>query len=204
MHYVLIAGDHSMVRFGLSVLIREILPGAIIEETGHAEEMMERVRSTPYGLIVLDCDMPGIGPAAVMRQIASGVPGACVVVTGRDAEEGAGRRYLELGAHGYVPKGAPEDEVRQVLTRVLERSPYSGASHSNAYNPFEKLSPRESEIILLLLNGKSYTEISRLLNVQYTTVRTHKQRIFEKLNIQEGAELLQLTLQYPLPELSHS
>lgn len=207
MHYVLIAGDHFMVRFGLSILIREILRDTIIEEAVNTDEMTERMRHTSFHLVILDFDMPGTDPAMTMRQIADHNPDALVVVTG-DAGAGAGRNYLERGARGYIPKDASEEELRHVLLQLLDRRSYAGPGRTGNYpaegNPFERLSPRESEIILLLLKGKSYTEISRLLQVQYTTVRTHKQRIFEKLNIHEGAELLQLTQQYRLPELSHS
>ena len=118
------------------------------------------------------------------------------------------KRFLKAGAKGFLSKDSSLDEIKKAINLVLNNRRYvsdslaealafSSASNSPE-NPFEKLSQREFEIASLLLGGQSVSDVSRALNLQTSTVGTHKSRIFEKLGIDNILELKELATSYNL------
>jgi DNA-binding NarL/FixJ family response regulator len=101
---------------------------------------------------------------------------------------------------GYLRKDAPIDEIKKAIDNVLNSKRYMSPelsekllidlhSNRNTENPFDKLSPKEFEIVQHLAYGDSVSEISRKLNLHTSTIGTHKARIFEKLQCHNIIEL---------------
>jgi two-component system invasion response regulator UvrY len=126
----------------------------------------------------------------------------------RNSESIYAKRFLKAGAQGFVNKDAPLDEVVTAIKQVLNGKKYISetmmellAEFGNGNKGevlFSSLSPREFEIVSLLLKGDSLSHIAQSLNLQTSTVGTHKARIFEKLKVSNLIELKKLSSLYNL------
>ena len=115
---------------------------------------------------------------------------------------------MKAGAYGFISKEAPLDEITKAINLILSGKKYISDSFAERLaedsfsgksgNPFNELSPREFEIVNLLLEGKTVTDISHALNIQTSTVGTHKARLFDKLKVSNILELKELSLTYNL------
>lgn len=124
------------------------------------------------------------------------------------AENIYAKRFMRSGAMGFLSKDAPLQEIIRAIDTVLANKKYISETiaailaedsySKKAENPFDDLSKREFEIAKLLLTGQTLTEISQGLNIQTSTVGTHKQRLFEKLAVTNLLELKELATTYNL------
>jgi two-component system invasion response regulator UvrY len=200
---ILLVDDHSIVRTGLKLLINDFLPHSNIDEAFDGESALQKVKQINYDLVVMDVNMPHTDSFGTLQAILAVKPSTKVIMFSMNAEEIYAKRYLNLGAKGYVKKDAPNEEIENAINTVLNGKNYispsftqkilSGLlSKNEAENPFDKLSSREFEIVQHLAKGDSVAEISKKLNVHTSTVGTHKGRIFEKLRVHNVVELMHL------------
>ena len=200
--------DHVIVRSGIKFLLAEIYQLAEIHEASDGDTATEKLKEHDFDLIMLDIQMPKTDSYGLMEYIHIKYPKAKVLVFSVSAENTYARRFMKAGAYGFVSKEAPLEEIIKAINLVLNDRKY--ISESLAYkiaedsfagrsdNPFNKLSPREFEIVSLLLNGQTVSDISQSLNIQTSTVGTHKARLFEKLSITNILELKELATAYNL------
>jgi len=204
----LIVDDHVIVRSGIKFLLSEVYQLAELHEASDGDSATQKLKEHNFDLIMLDIQMPKTDSFALMEYIHIKYPQARVLVFSVSAENTYARRFMKAGAYGFVSKESPLEEIIKAINLVLNDRKY--ISESLAYkiaedsfagrsdNPFNKLSPREFEIVALLLNGQTVSDISQSLNIQTSTVGTHKARLFEKLNITNILELKELALAYNL------
>jgi len=204
----LIVDDHVIVRSGIKFLLAEIYQLAEIHEASDGDSATEKLKEHDFDLIMLDIQMPKTDSFGLMEYIHIKYPKAKVLVFSVSAENTYARRFMKAGAYGFVSKESPLDEIIKAINLVLNDRKY--ISESLAYkiaedsfagrsdNPFNKLSPREFEIVSLLLSGQTVSDISQSLNIQTSTVGTHKARLFEKLSITNILELKELATAYNL------
>ncbi|GAB2834360.1 MULTISPECIES: response regulator [Ferruginibacter] len=204
----LIVDDHVIVRSGIKFLLAEIYQLAEIHEASDGDSATEKLKEHQFDLIMLDIQMPKTDSFGLMEYIHIKYPQARVLVFSVSAENTYARRFMKAGAYGFVSKEAPLEEIIKAINLVLNDRKY--ISESLAYkiaedsfagrsdNPFNKLSPREFEIVSLLLSGQTVSDISQSLNIQTSTVGTHKARLFEKLSITNILELKELATAYNL------
>lgn len=188
---ILLADDHVIIRTGLKKFILNYIPGANIDEAFDGDSAFEKIKTTPYQLIILDINMPNTDSFGLLSNIMVVRPDSNVLIFSMNAEEIYAKKYLQLGAKGYLSKTAPESEIQHALDNVISGKRYISPSLSESFaeaaigkqseNPFDKLSPREFEIVLHLIKGESLANICKTLTLQTSTVGTHKARIFEKL-----------------------
>jgi DNA-binding NarL/FixJ family response regulator len=105
-----------------------------------------------------------------------------------------------------LKKDTPREEIKRAISTVMAGKKYVSSKLADALvqnvlgekilNPIERLSPREFQVVTYIIRGFSQKEIGERLNVQYGTVNTMKQRIYEKLNIKQQKELLELASAY--------
>lgn len=203
---VLIADDHDIVRFGLIMMIRETFPGCTPDEAWDAESVMALMKKKIYPLVLLDLVMPDTDPNALLHHIRNFHPETRVLILSMNDEALYGSRFIQLGANGYIKKDAPKDEIKKAIHTVLAGKKYVSQELGDALvqdsldgtmgNPFERLSAREFQVAMHLVQGYSQKQISEMLQVQYGTVNTLKQRLFEKLNIEHQKDLTELSLIY--------
>ncbi|MGN6803829.1 MAG: response regulator [Ginsengibacter sp.] len=200
---ILLVDDHSIVRTGLKLLIQDFLPHATIEEASNGNQALEKLKQKDYDLVVMDVNMPETDSYGTLQTILSLNPSTRVMMFSMNAEEVYAKRYLKMGAMGYLRKDAPNEEIEKAITTVLNNKTYVSPeltqkllhemqSKKPLENPFDALSAREFEIVQHLAQGESVAEISKKLNVHTSTVGTHKARIFEKLKCNNIIELTNL------------
>jgi two-component system, NarL family, invasion response regulator UvrY len=208
MKNILIADDHSLIRSGLRMVLEKMAFKTDISEAWDAKTVMTRLKEKPCDLILLDIQMPATDSVVLMHWIQSFYPNTKILIVSQNPESTYGKRYMLLGANGFISKTAPDDEMIQAIDKVLNGGTYVSAELSQAIvqgvfsgasgNPFDQLSQREFQVVICLAKGYPMNEICEMLQVQYSTAHTHKRRAFEKLNIEDNKGLAQLAGAYDL------
>lgn len=200
---ILLVDDHSIVRTGLKLLIHDFLPHSNIDEADNGASAIKNIRQKNYDLVVMDVNMPETDSFGTVENILALKPSSKIIMFSMNAEEVYAKRYLKIGAMGYLRKDAPNNEIEKAITTVLNNKTYVSPeltqkilsdmkSKKETENPFDRLSAREFEIVQHLAQGDSVAEISKKLNVHTSTVGTHKARIFEKLHCHNIIDLTNL------------
>jgi DNA-binding NarL/FixJ family response regulator len=203
MPHLLLVDDHAIVRTGLKLVIENYIPHCTIDEAIDGDTAFEKIKHSDYDLVIMDVSMPNTDSFGIVNSILSFKPGTKIMMFSMNAEEIYAKRYLKMGAVGYLRKDSPGNEIKRAIETVLNNKIYISPElnekllsdlHSNrsVENPFEKLSPREFEIVQHLVLGESVSEISHKLNLHSSTIGTHKARIFEKLQCHNIIDLNKL------------
>lgn len=198
----LIADDHSIVRQGISLLIKELFFTATIYQSGTFKETLKILRERKIDLLVLDINFPDGNSLNILSETKTLQPELKILIFSAYEEDLYALRYLNAGASGYLNKGSDEDEIKQALQSMMVSGKYITQNikdrilesyiSKKPLNPLEQLSNREVEVARLLIKGFGNMEIAELLHIKKSTVSTFKNRIFEKLEIVNLAELIDL------------
>ncbi|WP_162128095.1 response regulator transcription factor [Flavobacterium phycosphaerae] len=196
----LIADDHSVVRQGVSLLLKELFFNAKIYQAGNFKETLKVLRETKIDLLVLDINFPDGNSLSIIPEAKTIQPDVKILILSAYDEDIYALRYLNAGASGYLSKGSTEEEMKQALKSMMVSGKYITQNIKDRIldsyitkkpiNPLELLSNREVEVARLLIKGYGNMEIAELLQVKKTTVSTFKNRIFEKLEINNLADLI--------------
>ncbi len=204
----LLVDDHSVVRSGIRLFIRDKYFNAEIDEASEGDKAFESVKKKDYDLLIMDLHMPKTDTVGLITNILKIKPSTKILVFSMGAEEVFARRYLSLGVMGFLNKDCSDDKILIAIETVLNNRRYlseklmdrlTGDSVADKpVNPFDALSTREIEIAMLLINGRSVGEITGTLSIQNSTVGTHKARIFEKLQVNNVIDLHELARLYQI------
>jgi DNA-binding NarL/FixJ family response regulator len=197
---ILLIDDHYIVTTGLKMVIESFLAHSKIDTANDGDSAFQKIKNNNYDLIIIDINMPNTDSLGFIDNILSLRPETKIIMFSMNAEDIYAKRYFKMGAMGYLRKDAPIDEIKKAIGNVLNNKRYMSPelsekllldlnSNRNTENPFDKLSPREFEIVQHLASGDSVSEISRKLNLHTSTIGTHKARIFEKLQCHNIIEL---------------
>jgi two-component system, NarL family, response regulator NreC len=200
---VLIADDHAIVRSGVRMLL-EVEPDFTVvgeaEDGGQAIALTEELQPD---VVLMDIAMPGIDGLEATRQIKAHWPDVNIVVLTMHRSEEHFFEMLKIGASGYLLKGAEPGDLIHALRVVAQGSiflyptmaqklvqDYLNLSGGKpALDP--QISPRENEIMQLLVEGYSNKEIAEKLVVSLSTVHTHRTNLMQKLGLSNRHELIQ-------------
>ncbi len=204
----LLVDDHNVVRSGIKGLLLELYKPSEISEASDGDTAIEILKHNQFDMIMMDIQMPKTDTLGLMEYIHIKYPDAKVLVFSMSAEAIYAKRFLKAGAKGFLSKDAPLDEIKKAISLVLNGRKYISESLASSLaeesisdtpsNPFNQLSPREFEIVSLLLSGQTISEISKLLNLQVSTIGTHKARLFDKLHVTNLLELKEIANSYNL------
>lgn len=205
---MLIADDHALVRYGLKVAILEYFPECRVDESSDGNSVMEKLKNHTYDLILLDLSMPKTDPTVLLHWIRNFQQNAKVLVVSVNNENIFGKRSLQLGAHVYIEKDASAEELIKAVRTVLAGRKYMSANLSEiiindvrdgaSRNPFDKLTAREFQVAMFIVQDYSIAQICEKLQLKYTSVCSVRQRVFEKLDIEDRKTLVQLADAYSL------
>jgi two-component system invasion response regulator UvrY len=209
MKNILIADDHSLIRSGLRMVLGSTMAfKADFSEAWDAKTVMTKLKETSFDLILLDIQMPATDPVVLMHWIQTFHPDTKILIVSQNPENIYGKRYLQLGADGFISKIVPDDEMITAVTKVLNGYKYISEELSQSMlntmvngkqaNPFDQLSQREFQVAICLAKGYTMNDICDMLQVQYSTAHTHKRRAFEKLNVEDNKGLADLAGAYDL------
>jgi DNA-binding NarL/FixJ family response regulator len=192
---VVVADDQAAVREGL-VLLLGTLPGITV--VGQAEDgaaAVETVAATGPQVVLMDLNMPRLDGVEATRRIRADHPHTQVVVLTTYSDDESIIGALQAGALGYLTKDATRAEIgravlaaaagQAVLDPAVQQRLLLAAARAPAPQPDQdhdpdELTPRESDVLRLIAEGKSNREIARALYVSEATVKTHVNRIFAK------------------------
>lgn len=204
----LLIDDHPMIRDVFRHLLLRAYPDAAVTEAANAHEAMELISRCVWNLVFLDIDLPdrsGLDLLHDFRALAPGVP--VLVVSGRREEE-FGERALGAGAMGFLSKTCSLEELLVAVNRVRSGKKYISSDLASRLlenrlaptqtAPHAALSAREFEVLRLLGNGNTVSDISRLLNLNVKTVSTYRTRVLEKLGLHNTAGIIRYVLQHQL------
>jgi two-component system invasion response regulator UvrY len=201
---VLICDDHTIVREGLMQILAETQDIVGAGEACTGQEVLERVDSEDYDVVLLDISMPGANGLEVLKQIKSSHPKLPVLILTMHAEEHYAVRALRAGAAGYLTKGSAADELIGAIRKVASGGRYLSESlaeqlalellEERGRPAREALSDREYEVMCLLARGRTVTEIGEQLNLSVKTISTYRARILDKLSLRNNAEIVYYAL----------
>jgi DNA-binding NarL/FixJ family response regulator len=200
---VVVADDQAAVREGL-VLLLGTLPGITV--VGQAEDgvaAVETVVATQPQVVLMDLNMPRCDGVEATRRIRADHPGTQVVVLTTYSDDESILGALQAGALGYLTKDATRAEIgravlaaaagQAVLDPAVQQRLLSAAVRAPAAQPDhdpDELTPRESDVLRLIAQGKSNREIARALYVSEATVKTHVNRIFAKTGSRDRTQAI--------------
>jgi len=200
---VVVADDQAAVREGL-VLLLGTLPGITV--VGQAEDgvaAVETVVATQPQVVLMDLNMPRCDGVEATRRIRADHPGTQVVVLTTYSDDESILGALQAGALGYLTKDATRAEIgravlaaaagQAVLDPAVQQRLLSAAVRAPAAQPDhdpDELTPRESDVLRLIAQGKSNREIARALYVSGATVKTHVNRIFAKTGSRDRTQAI--------------
>lgn len=205
---ILVADDHPIVRVGLRQMLESQPDLQIAGEASTSDEALSLVRKGSWDVVILDLSLPGQGGIEVLKAIKGEAPTLPVLILSAHPEEELAIRMLRLGADGYIAKGAESQTLIPAIRKVARGERFVSESVSEQLlasiggrriaSPHERLSDREYQVLRLLADGKTTTEISKDLGLSVKTVSTYRTRLLEKLNVRTTAELIRYALSQKL------
>jgi DNA-binding NarL/FixJ family response regulator len=205
---ILIADDHTVVRRGLRQILLEDFPGCEVDEVGDAEELVKKVITGTWNVVITDLNMPGRSGLDALNQIRHINADLPVLVLSVHPEDQYAMRVLKAGASGYLNKDSAPEELVKAVQKVLLGKKYISATVAEklagSFTPdndkpgHEYLSDREFDVMKLLAAGKTVSEIAQSLSLSVTTVSTYRARLMSKLSLKTNSELTKYAIEHQL------
>lgn len=197
---VLVADDHPVVRKGLQTCLAKNGNLKVVGEAADGDEALRKARELSPDVVLMDISMPGMNGLAVTEVLRKEAPDMKVLVLSIHSNKEYIFRVIQAGAHGYVSKEAPPEELIRAIESVYAGEPHFSEDIARAAlnefvntggkkEPFAQLTTREREVLVLIAEGKSNKEIADRLGIGVRTIETHRERIMRRLNIHSVAGL---------------
>jgi len=197
---LLLVDDHPIVRRGLCAVLQSAEDCIVIDEASDGEEALPKARQGKPDLVLLDLSLPGKSGLEVLKQLQVELPRTKVLVLSGFPEKQYAVRCLRAGAHGYITKRSAPDELLDAIRKVAQGRKYVSASiaellvetvsASPGRSPHEELTDREFQILCLLGEGKTVSQIARLLSLGLSTINTHRSHILGKMKMETTAQVI--------------
>jgi DNA-binding NarL/FixJ family response regulator len=210
---VYVVDDHALVRAGMRMILSAEADIEVVGEAESGEIALPQIRLLKPDIVLCDLHLPGVSGLEVTERIVRGEYGPKVIVVSVLEDGPMPKRMIAAGAAGYVGKGGDAAELLRAVREVSHGRRFlaSNVAHNLALSglggdesPFDSLSPRETEVAMLLVQGLRQEEIARRLSLSAKTVNTHKTRLFEKLRIHDNIALARLASQYGMTDPAHA
>ncbi len=212
MKKVVIIEDQTAVREMVAEIVRTTTNFDVIAESGDGQSALEICLEHKPDFVILDIMLPGLNGAEVLRRFAKHLKGTRVLVFSGYQNPALVRELLQAGAHGFVEKSAPLDELRKGIEIVANGGSYFGPEVAQmlreaVLNPnashkmgVEILTAREREILQLIAESYSTKEVAQKLNISVKTAENHRTNLMKKLDLHDVAGLTRYAIQHGLIE----
>lgn len=202
---IALADDHPLMRAGLAMLIDDIEGFEVVAQASDGLGALEQARALQPDVMILDIQMPHLSGLDCLAQIAAQWPDIRVLVLSMYVNEDHVRRAIELGAAGYLLKGANPAELELALKTVSCGGFWlsSGISRDCLQAPQKaqtvssarvQLSPRQQQILKRLAEGASVKEMAFELSLSIKTVETHRTQMMERLQLKDIPALVRYAI----------
>ncbi len=207
---VLVVDDHELIRSGISRLLADEDKLSIVGEASSGEEAVSIARELRPDVVLMDANMPGIGGLEATRRLIRFDPDIKVIAVTVHGDEPYPTRFMQAGASGYVTKDADIEEmiiaIRQVasgkryLSSEIAQQMALRAVNPEETSPFDDLSDREMQVMLMITRGQKVQDISEQLFLSPKTVNSYRYRLFDKLKIENDVELTHMAIRHGVIE----
>ena len=212
---VFLADDHAVVRDGLRALLEAQPDISVIGDAANGRETVRKVTQLCPDVVVMDIAMPDLNGIEATQQIGEVCPSAQIIILSMHSTAEHFFRALQAGARGYLLKESAGIEVVNAVRAVHVGHRYLSQKISDwliddyvrqrqaaeAKSPLACLSPREREVLQLVVEGKSNAEIAGILSLSLKTVETYRSRLMRKLGIGDLPALVKFAIQHGLTPL---
>lgn len=203
---VLLVDDHHLVRVGINKILTSIKGLNVVGECETGEEAIKFCRQSEPDVLLMDMDMPGMGGLEATKKILRFAPDVQIIVLTAHTEDPFPSKVMQMGAAGYLTKDAGPDEMVNAIRAVNSGQRYlpSDIAQKMALsqfksvdeNPFNALSDRELQIMIMITRGDKVPAISEHLNLSTKTINSYRYRMFEKLSVSNDVELTHLAIRH--------
>ena len=210
---IIIADDHAIMRAGIRAILSFHDEFEVIGEAANGEEALTLVRKHAPDIILLDIGMPGISGLTATHEIRAISPRTSVLILTQHENREYVLPSLKAGAAGYVLKRAPDDTLIQAIHAIYRGEVYLDPriseivlddmrhqSSDTTLDPYDKLSKRERDVLILLAQGKTYQQVADMLFISVKTVDFHRANLMRKLSFSNRSELTKFAIQRGLIE----
>lgn len=211
---VLLVDDHELVRTGIRRLLDDFADIEVIAEAESGEVAITLVREHRPQVVLMDVNMPGIGGLEATRKLTQIDPSVKVIVVTIHLDEPFPTRLLQAGASGYLTKGCAVSEIVEAIRQVGNGKRFIGSDVAQQLamtmlpgsdkSPFDALSQRELQVMLMVTQGQKIQEIADKLCLSPKTVSTYRYRLFEKLDVKSDVELTHLAMRHGMIDENNS
>ncbi len=212
---VIITDDHQMVIDGIKLMLSTETDMTCVAEAHNGEELLELLPHTTADILLLDIDMPVLNGIQTCKVLQQQYPQLKVLAISMMREASPIKSMLQYGAKGFILKNAGQDELVEAIRQIHGGKTYFSTevseivlfSHSSQHakstkkaHQFPRLSPREKDVLRLIVKEYTTAEIAEALFISFGTVETHRRNILMKLGARNTAGLVRIALEYHLLE----
>lgn len=203
---VLLVDDHPFVREGIRSFLSDLPDFEVVGEASSGSEAVKMAQQHDPDFILLDINMPGTNGLEAVGQLRKSTPKAKILVLTVHNSREYVLHVARSGAHGYILKEAPPEELLQAMNAIRAgQKYYSPAVAGYVLDEYERpvgkkipeklLAPREVEVLIASAKGRSIKEMSESMNLSIATVQTYRVRLMEKLEVHNVAGLVKYAFQ---------
>jgi len=212
---VAIADDHAIVREGIRALLAADEGIEVVGEASDGAEAIDLAGKTPLDVLLMDIAMPGLGGLEAAAAIHRANPEVKILVLSQYDNPEYVRRFLRLGASGYVLKRAAGTELVSAIRAVargglvidpsVARSALgeSTTDASAAEDPYEKLTDREKQVLKLVAEGATNKDVAAALGVSVKTAMSHREHVMQKLALHNRTDIIRFALRHGIVQAEH-
>lgn len=199
---IVLADDQLLVRAGIRALL-ETLPGyAVAAECADGHSALAEVERHLPDVVLLDIAMPGPSGIEIARMLRQRDPTVRILILSSIDRQEVVEQALEAGVNGYLLKDFVLDELQQALSAVLADEAFLSPKISDftrsTVSADELLTPRQTEILRLVANGRTTKEIGRTLGISPKTVEFHRARLMQRIGVHDVTGLTRYAVQHGL------
>ena len=205
---IVIADDHAIVREGLKRIVSLVDDMQVTGEAADGTEVMHRVRELSFDVLMLDLSMPGRSGMELIKLVHAEKPKLRILVLSMHQELQYAVRAIKSGASGYLTKESAPSLLEQAIRKLAGGGAFIsaevaeqlalGAMPGGEGLPHENLSNREFEVLRMLVEGTSVTDIALRLQLSVKTVSSHKANLMQKMGLPNQSELIRYALKHGL------
>jgi two-component system response regulator NreC len=207
---ILICDDHTLFVEGIKAMLRNEPSLEVVGEARDGLQAVQLVKQLQPDVILMDVSMPDMNGFDATRRVHQSDPTVKVLILTMHDDEELVARCLEAGAAGYIIKDAPASQLMYAIEMVQKGERYLSPvvlkkvvdgyvkNTNRPQTSYDRLSPREREVLKLLAEGLSVKEIATRFNLSVKTVDAHKTNLMKKLDVHDRAELIKYAIQKKL------
>lgn len=205
---LIIADDHQLFIDGIKSLVKSMKNMEIIAEVGNGKELMETLANTSCDLILMDINMPEMDGIEATKQVKDKFPSIKILMLTMFSSREYIEKLLRVGADGYILKNTGKAELQEAIETLMQGESYFSKEvterimeglqkkkDAKKNQLLVELTEREIDVLKLIAQEFTTTEIAEKLFISHHTVETHRKNLISKLNVRNIAGLVKYAIQ---------